>query len=88
MVSLPSSEEESRWGRTFPRTSAFEDWLGGLEECVRRCLPRPVAGDFNAKSATWGSRGLTGGARPSRNERRSLDRLASVDEHRISEHAG
>ncbi|XP_011883892.1 PREDICTED: uncharacterized protein LOC105571035 [Vollenhovia emeryi] len=36
----------------------YEDRLKSLEEWIRDCLPAPlmVAGDFNVKSALWGSR--------------------------------
>ncbi|XP_029675536.1 uncharacterized protein LOC115243021 [Formica exsecta] len=35
----------------------FEERLESIGECIGRCLPRPtiIAGDFNAKSALWGS---------------------------------
>jgi hypothetical protein len=38
--------------------ATFGDFLDGVGECVRRCLPRPVLvlGDFNANDSTqWGN---------------------------------
>jgi hypothetical protein len=39
--------------------AAFADFLDGLGECVRRCLPPPprvlVLGDFNAHFSQWGN---------------------------------
>ena len=34
---------------------AFEDFLDGIDECVRRCLPRQDLGDFNAHSSQRGN---------------------------------
>lgn len=56
-----------RWGTMvvvgvyFPPSgtlSDFEEWLDGLETCVRRLQTKPtlIAGDFNSWSRTWGSR--------------------------------
>lgn len=56
-----------RWGLVavvgvyFPPSGTladFEEWLDGLEACVRRlqAMPTIIAGDFNSWSRTWGSK--------------------------------